>query len=1268
MKYIDIKFKRYNDQGAEISDCTLEDAINDNQLMVLLGPPGSGKTSILKKYYEEHPSDTTFKTVKELLKLKENVLQEETKILLLDGLDEYRSVETDKSFVIIELSNKIKTLLAHTKIIISCREMDWFGEYDTATLKNEVEQAVGLYNILPLNDGQKHELAQQHAIADIDGFINKFSGYGFLDNPQMFCMLAEIYKNNAEDMVKNKSELYLTFIKNAKEKNPNNTRNNVNVVGPEVRLKYLGYIAFYYMFCDIENCQDENFIEEISDSGNGYERATIQAVLNSPLISEGQFTHRTIAEFALAYFIKTYKLEDEASISVERIKRLFIKNNRIPTELRGTFAWICSLTGQEDFIKVDPYYQAIHGDNASFDNELKKRVVLAVKEYAMQNPRFFNFEQSRQMEGFYNQELDDFLIKEFKEALDIKNYYIYFLIAIITSGTKLSPGMLDFIKTQVKSDKVPCRYKKKFIKCLNQEIDFLREVLEGVRHSKLPDDGDILKEQILKILYPSHIGYDKIAEYLTLYKNRVVGYCYFLYDTKYEEKFRIIDDIYKACQKNHRRQIVFPENVAGFIEDYFLETCLKYEDELSAEEIYKRIKNFRQYYEDYEIIKFNSYRYEITEKVIHKQEKLTQLTNELFSLFLDDQLKNEDVNAICPNNFHYFFSYREATRRGEILLSKIDSHRKQEVNEKLFAFALYFGADINQCERVAKDFGFEDILRKFKNPQKTQWQIEDENRKQEDENEKQKILTNNEKHFSETSDEQIEQSFSDLFFISQLVYFNNLPDKEFCLKPDTFERLKGLLKKAIHSKKRIDPELLTIESLAKDSVDAGRNIDTLYYSSCIINSEENFNFNNSEFCKYLYINCLAHRKNFDINKSDYSKYFEHKEPGIVAQILKEYIALLLKNHLPEYQKSLIKYINEASCIEKLKSILIDYVDANTPIHDSLLYNFLNTFAFAIEPNDLKSFVNKTNCEKNKNIISALLQLRENREEEFSLTSAIAIHSIFKYNNDKFNVLERSLKVKIIDYMMNEFNTEDMVKHVEGFQSSRDECASFLKYYALGKLTLDELELLKECRTDCDDIWTTAIIHQISIIEQNNADQQFSSESINKLKNFIISSAIVSKADFFADVCLKIESLKKEIEGNRNNDKNSFYSQDGSSKAEEACRDVIFHRLKDKYGYTLEFTKEKCEAENRADLNIKYKGNERFEVQVECKRGNNPEIYTGISVQLIPKYISSKVSFGIYLVFYFGIPKNLNIMLKKINADVSPKYNSNINVICINLVK
>lgn len=173
--------------------------------------------------------------------------------------------------------------------------------------------------------------------------------------------------------------------------------------------------------------------------------------------------------------------------------------------------------------------------------------------------------------------------------------------------------------------------------------------------------------------------------------------------------------------------------------------------------------------------------------------------------------------------------------------------------------------------------------------------------------------------------------------------------------------------------------------------------------------------------------------------------------------------------------------------------------------------------------------------------------------------------------------------------------------------------------------------------------------------------------IKKIKNFIILGNITSGEDFFADICDKLDRLKTEIEDNRSNDKDSFYSQDGTIKHEESCRDVILCRLNDKYGFDLLLTKEKHEANNRVDINIKYKANSDFEVQIECKRDDNCGIDTGISEQLIKKYFSSGVQYGIYLIFYFG-KKGKNDLLRSIKKDIPHEYSNQIKAILIDLTR
>ena len=164
--------------------------------------------------------------------------------------------------------------------------------------------------------------------------------------------------------------------------------------------------------------------------------------------------------------------------------------------------------------------------------------------------------------------------------------------------------------------------------------------------------------------------------------------------------------------------------------------------------------------------------------------------------------------------------------------------------------------------------------------------------------------------------------------------------------------------------------------------------------------------------------------------------------------------------------------------------------------------------------------------------------------------------------------------------------------------------------------------------------------------------------------------ITSYKDFFDDVYKKIKQLRIEIEDNRHNDKASFYRDKElkEKRTEDECRDEIVRRLKDKYQKDINIEREKHEANNRVDINIKSRKNQNWEIQIECKRDDNQEIYTAIENQLIKKYLSSKVKYGIYLIFYFGDKKNKEKFMLKVEESIPNDYKDNIKIICIDLRK
>lgn len=1271
MRYIDLDLRKHEKQ--DYNHYSLSQIIQEHKITVLLGSPGSGKTSILEKYNSDNKEKAQFLKVKKFLKL-DNTVRENIDVLLLDGLDEYRSVTSDKSFVLTELGHKINQL-ENIKVVISCREMDWYGETDSNALKDEISEKANIYSVLPLYYKKQVELAKLLKIEDTEKFINKFTEYGFLDNPQMFTMLADMYKNDIADTIGSKADLYLTFLKNAREKNVEHSSSEGVQLEVEDILKYVGYIASYYMLSGIDEL-DDDFVDNISSTEKGYSRDKIEKVLKTTLFQDKRFIHRTIAEFSLAYFLANYKLNDNNSISIERVKNLFINNGRVPTELRGTYAWLCSITGNEEFIKVDPYYQAVHGDNSLYDSELKKRIVLEVKEYSIKNPYFFEFSQTMQLEGFYNEELDTFFIEEFKEALNVKTHYIYFIIHAIVSSNNLSSKMIDFLQKQILDNNIPSYLKDDMLSVFHEETIFLIDTLDKIKDGLLEDKADNFKEALLKILYPSSISIQDISPYLQSYQDKIGGHCHYLFKTPYSDKYTLVDNIYASSYNEEAEpHLRLPYNIESFIEDYYLETLLKYEDGLDAEEIYQIIKHFEKYHKWHENLRFQSYRYEITDRLKLYDEKLVKLTNELFEFYMKDVVKKEDPR-LRIYNFNYFFNYKEPTNQSKVLFSTMHKDLDPEINKELFLAGLTYswkGKDrdtviTNQVKDIATKFKLKVELHNWLHPKKHAWEVESEKRKMKKQRKDAVTKALNEKHFAEKRDIDIQSSFADLHYITNLFYIKKERSEINYLEEKTVERVKYILKKAIYSEP-IDSALTTIESLAKSSPEARRYIDSMYYVSFALNDSVDTSKIDIEFLKYLYIITLAHRRTGNIIETKLLEQVEQTNLEFVKSTLQEYIELLLKYNLSESSSLIMPYIKASDDIESLKIIAESYGSNLGSIQNNILDNFLNAMNFNIKIETLNALIDIEMNEENKTVISALKIFAENKKDDFNINMAIALHSLFKYKMERFTILDDELKVKIIDYMIFQFNTEDSIKNVNGVQSGKPICGSFLRSNALNILDVNSLKNLYDLHLNDDDIWMHRIAHKINELGQKDTDQSHKSYSLEKVKNFILSDDIMSNKDFFIDVCLKLEKLKVEIEDNRNNDKDPFYSQvkgKRSKKTEEACRDVIMHRLKDKYGNDLDLTKEKHESNNRVDLNIKYRANSSYEIQVECKRDDNSDINKGIPNQLVAKYFSSGVQYGVYLIFYFGDKKNKDLLLKKIDDSISSEYIDNIKVICMDL--
>jgi len=1240
MRYIDIKI--INLQKNEIM--LLSEAIDRYTNIILLGTPGSGKTSLLEQYQDKHHDSCYKVTVKEFIKFQQKIA-DTIDTILLDGLDEYRSFEKDKSFVIKELANKLKDYNTLNKII-SCRELDWYGDNDSNALQNALKENFEVFKILPLDEKSQYDLISlMRTNTDAKKIIDKYNFTGLLENPQLVKMIVDI--DSKENNLTNKKEIFETFI-NKSAKEHNSSYESIQINNNDI-FKYNGSIAYFYMFSDVESFNDD-FLSEISD--DTFTLDILKETIKSKLYkSDTLFIHRTIAEYLCAKFIVDYKLGEDSILDKQRVKSLFTtKHNKIISELRGVYSWIGVLNKDMEFISIDPFYQLIYADNSFFNVDFKKDILLSIKEYATTNP-FFISNLTIDLQGFYTHDLDKFIIEEFNNTIENENHYLLLLAYILKNAQDLSDDLKDFIKKKLFDNDISPHIKEKLLEQFDN--DYIKEILNDILDDKIKDNEyNTLKEKILKDLYPNIISIDELIKYIQLYNSsNMMMQCLYLFDTKFENKYELVDELFKAFPKmydNHTLDFDTREplhSIKYFINEYFVEVCLNYEEKYNTKEIFRILYHFYSYSDRFVSLKYEANSIIVKDKLKHSDDKLQKLADELFEEYINFLITKGEIDFF---DFDYIYSLTQPTDKSIIFLKVMRSKYSVKINKELFWNAMQNCKDNqlnNQFDDIAKQFKLEDEMDKFLNPpirEKTDWEIkyeeEDKERKLKLETEKEQI----EKYFVNKSDDELLNSFNDLkwiyYYLSQAkgLINNKLRDR-------FIQILRLLLEQCLYKDKANINELIK-------NIDKHREIDMIYYEALIHNENKlDLNKLDNSLKEYLYLLAINKENVMNIDKPDV--FLKYIKPEFALKVLKKAIKVILNDDI------LFKYIESINDIEKLKKLFTFFNSESNKI--AMIDNVLKSFHFLITNEDLEYIKVTYKIDLADLIVKIKNNILLNQEEIIALYT-----TLFKFDdyNHAFIKLKPEYKIQIIYNMMLIFNDSKMLKFNNGTQTNYDLLVNFLNYRALKTLFIDDLHQLL-AKIDCESIWYNSILSEIDNKSQNQANN-FNKMKLSKLKKFINQNKILDYKDFYEEIILRLEHIKQEIEDNRNNQKELFFNKD-TPKTENECRDIVMNTLKDKYN-DISLTKEQQEANNRVDINIKYTNTTSFEIQVECKRDDNSEIYRGVKAQLIDKYFSTDVQYGIYMIFYFATKKNRDKMIKKIQDNIPVKYKNNIKILIINL--
>ena len=164
----------------------------------------------------------------------------------------------------------------------------------------------------------------------------------------------------------------------------------------------------------------------------------------------------------------------------------------------------------------------------------------------------------------------------------------------------------------------------------------------------------------------------------------------------------------------------------------------------------------------------------------------------------------------------------------------------------------------------------------------------------------------------------------------------------------------------------------------------------------------------------------------------------------------------------------------------------------------------------------------------------------------------------------------------------------------------------------------------------------AALHQQDV----RRDVEFCYPTVSEVINALDNGAPANAADLAALAYHALASLARRIRDGATSDWRQYWSasQDGSlkPKPENSCRDQLLSDLLlmlQRFDVTAD--KEPSYADdNRADIRL---SRPNFNVPVEIKKSDSPDLWTATREQLIPRYARDPgaAGCGIYLVFWFG---------------------------------
>ena len=552
---------------------------------VLLGDPGSGKTTSFKAEHDALGEEACLVTARDFLALEPDAHPElRGKTLFIDGLDEVRAGGGDARTPFDALRGRLDTL-GKPRFRLSCREADWLGTNDRVNLAKVSSDAnLTVLRLDPLTeDDIKRILNARSGIDDVRSFMAtaKEKGVaGFLDNPQCLGMLSDVVTSGG-GWPESRRELFEQACRRmAREHNEGHMAaaewsSAPAAISEDELLDAARRLCAVLLMSGSDGCAISSRRESTDYPGLHHcapeHRERCGQAVSTKLftaVAEGRFrpVHRHVAEFLGGRYVA--RLLDgkglggprgRCGVPVRRILALITGGDGgVVTELRGLSAWIAAFSrpARHEFIERDPIGVGLYGDIGAFSLREKRDLLTSLERESsrlhLANGTSVAFSPlaTSDMQPVIEEVLCDTARQPEHQS------FVRFVLGVLQHGSKL-PGLADTLFALVCdstwSPDVNALALGAFLEqCPDsaKKTDRLKMLLADVHAGGVPDPLEELRGILLSRLYPRYVPPSEVWNYLVAAEGRAQFGSYWsfwsqqiLHESLDEEVIELLDSL-----------------------------------------------------------------------------------------------------------------------------------------------------------------------------------------------------------------------------------------------------------------------------------------------------------------------------------------------------------------------------------------------------------------------------------------------------------------------------------------------------------------------------------------------------------------------------------------------------------------------------------------------------------------------------------------------------------------------------------------------------